>query len=66
MFFVEISEVYNVNIMGDLMLRKWVRDCSYKNGCTNVHGEEQSGPSVITQDLVHIVDERGKQKKHMC
>ncbi|GBM47856.1 hypothetical protein AVEN_91841-1 [Araneus ventricosus] len=41
--------------MSEGMVRKWIR--AFKDGPTNVHAEERSGPpSVITEDMLQKVD----------
>ena len=41
------------------MVRKWVK--IFKDGHTKIHDEERSGrPFVITEDVVHKVDEKVK------
>ncbi|GFY09995.1 uncharacterized protein TNCV_3699561 [Trichonephila clavipes] len=43
--------------MSSSKVRKWVR--AFKDGWENVHDEPRSGrPSVITDDLVNVVDEK--------
>ena len=58
----QISDVYGPNAMSSSKVRKWVR--VFKDGRENVHDESRSGrPSVITDDLVNAVDEKGREDR---
>ncbi|GBN72461.1 hypothetical protein AVEN_82501-1 [Araneus ventricosus] len=58
----QISEVYGENITSEGMVRKWVR--AFKDGRRNVHDKERSGRfSLITEDLVQIVDEKVRENR---
>jgi hypothetical protein len=49
------AAVYGRNAMNEATVRQWWR--MFKDGQTNVHDQERSGqPSVVTDDLVQIVD----------
>ena len=53
----QICRVYGDNVMGDGMVRKWVR--MFNEVRENVHDEARSGrPSLVNGDLVRKVNER--------
>ncbi|GFV36632.1 HTH_48 domain-containing protein [Trichonephila clavipes] len=53
----QISDVYGPNAMSSSKVRKWLR--AFKGGRENVNDEPRFGrPSVITDDLVNVVDEK--------
>ncbi|GFU99502.1 histone-lysine N-methyltransferase SETMAR [Trichonephila clavipes] len=57
----QICEVYGQNAMSDSMVRRWVRQ--FNEGRSEVHDEERSGnPSLITEELVHAIDEKIDEK----
>ncbi|PRD35554.1 UNVERIFIED_CONTAM: hypothetical protein NCL1_11256 [Trichonephila clavipes] len=71
----QICEVYGQNVMSDSMVRRW--DRHFNEGRSEVHDEERSGrPSLITEELVHAIDEKIKENhisayspstvKHFC
>ncbi|GFX21274.1 histone-lysine N-methyltransferase SETMAR [Trichonephila clavipes] len=48
--------------MSDSMVRRWVRQ--FNEGRSEVHDEERSGrPSLITEKLVHAIDEKIKENR---
>ncbi|GFU53497.1 histone-lysine N-methyltransferase SETMAR [Trichonephila clavipes] len=48
--------------MSDSMVRRWVRQ--FNEGRSEVHDEERSGnPSLITEELVHAIDEKIKENR---
>ncbi|GFW79557.1 histone-lysine N-methyltransferase SETMAR [Trichonephila clavipes] len=58
----QICEVYGQNSMSDSMVRRWVRQ--FNEGRSEVHDEERSGhPSLITEELVHAIDEKIKEDR---
>ncbi|GFV35689.1 histone-lysine N-methyltransferase SETMAR [Trichonephila clavipes] len=58
----QICEVYGQNAMSDSMVRRWVRQ--FNEGRSEVHDEERSGrPSLITEELVHAIDEKIKENR---
>jgi hypothetical protein len=49
--------------MNEGTVRQWCR--MFKHGQTNVHDEEGSGrPSVVSDDLVHSVDQKICERRH--
>ncbi|GFT77149.1 histone-lysine N-methyltransferase SETMAR [Trichonephila clavipes] len=58
----QICEVYGQNAMSDSMVRRWVRQ--FNKGRSEVHDDERSGrPSLITEELVHAIDEKIKENR---
>ncbi|GFU26070.1 histone-lysine N-methyltransferase SETMAR [Trichonephila clavipes] len=58
----QFCEVYGQNAMSDSMVRRWVRQ--FNEGRSEVHDEERSGrPSLITEELVHAIDEKIKENR---
>ncbi|GFW29135.1 histone-lysine N-methyltransferase SETMAR [Trichonephila clavipes] len=58
----QICEVYGQNAMSDSIVRRWVRQ--FNEGRIEVHDEERSGrPSLITEELVHAIDEKIKENR---
>ncbi|XP_015904956.1 mariner Mos1 transposase [Parasteatoda tepidariorum] len=58
----QICEVYGLTAMSDSMVRRWVRQ--FNEGCHQVHDEEGCGrPSLVTDELVHAVEEKLKQNR---
>ncbi|GFY03005.1 histone-lysine N-methyltransferase SETMAR [Trichonephila clavipes] len=58
----QICEVYGQNAMSDSMVRRW--DRHFNEGRSEVHDEERSGrPSLITEELVHVIDEKIKENR---
>ncbi|GFV85501.1 histone-lysine N-methyltransferase SETMAR [Trichonephila clavipes] len=54
--------VYGQNAMSDSMVRRWVRQ--FNEGRSEVHDDERSGrPSLITEELVHAIDEKIKENR---
>jgi len=52
---MQLCEVYGPNVVSDSKVRQWCH--LFKDGRTNVHDEEHSGPpSVITDDLAEKVN----------
>jgi hypothetical protein len=59
----ELCAVYGQNVMSDVTVKQWCR--MFKDGRTNVHGEERSvGPSVMSDDLVQSVDQKICERRH--
>ncbi|GFV69003.1 histone-lysine N-methyltransferase SETMAR [Trichonephila clavipes] len=57
----QICEVYGQNAKSDSMVRRWVRQ--FNEGRSEVHDDERSGrPFLITEELVHAIDERRSRK----
>ena len=58
----QICEVYGQNAMSDSMVRRWVRQ--FNKGRDQVHDEERCGrPSLVTDELVHAIEEKIKQNR---
>lgn len=58
----ELCAVYGPNIMGEGLVRRWVR--SFKNGRTNVHDEDKVGrPSLVSDDLLNNVNEKVRENR---
>ncbi|GFW84146.1 histone-lysine N-methyltransferase SETMAR [Trichonephila clavipes] len=59
-----ICEVYGQNAMSDSMVRRWVRH--FNEGRSEVYDDERSGrPSLITEELVHTIDEKIKENRKL-
>jgi hypothetical protein len=59
----ELCEVYGQNVMSEGPVRQQCR--MSKNGRTNVHDEEQSGPpSSVSDDLVESVNQKICERQH--
>lgn len=58
----QICEVYGQTAMSDSMVRRWVRQ--FNEGRDQVHDEERCGrPSLVTDELVHAIEEKLKQNR---
>ncbi|CAL1268640.1 unnamed protein product [Larinioides sclopetarius] len=56
----QICEVYGQNTMSDSMVRRWVRQFNERRD--QVLDEERCGsPSLVTDELVHAIEEKVKQ-----
>ena len=60
----QICQVYGDNAVSDGVVRKLVR--MFNEGRKNVHDEARSGrPSLVNDDLVHKVNERVRDDRHL-
>ncbi|CAL1265885.1 unnamed protein product [Larinioides sclopetarius] len=60
----QICEVYGQNAISDSMVRRWVRQ--FNEGRDQVHDAERCGrPSLVTDELVHAIEEKVKQIQYL-
>ena len=53
----QLCKVYGNKVMTEGGVRQWC--IMFKNGCTNVHDEEQSGrPTIVTNELKAKINEK--------
>jgi hypothetical protein len=57
----QLCEVYGEIVMSAGGVRQWCR--MFKNGRTNVHDERAVRPTVVTQELVQMIDEKVRENR---
>jgi len=58
----QLCDVYGEHVMSSSAVRRWVR--LFNEGRENVHDDPWSGrPSVVTEDLVHSVEEKIRENR---